>query len=97
MEACCDAFIDILSAGLDSGVAISAILIFFCLQYPKDNTIGENTIAKWWGNTVSVNTADASSAALLPVPDIGFFGYVHFVHGAYMRMADASFRRPKHW
>ena len=31
---------DILSAGLDSGVAISVILIFFALQYPKNGTIG---------------------------------------------------------
>jgi OPT family small oligopeptide transporter len=44
----------ILSAALDAGVAISVILIFFTVQYPKG---GFNI--KWWGNTVWQNTADA--------------------------------------
>ncbi|EJF60906.1 OPT oligopeptide transporter [Dichomitus squalens LYAD-421 SS1] len=64
----------ILSAGLDSGVAISVILIFFALQYPKNGTIGENSIATWWGNTVGINTADAASAPLRAVPASGTFG-----------------------
>jgi len=41
----------VLSAALDSGVAVSVVLIFFCLQYPKNGTIGLNTIQTWWGNT----------------------------------------------
>ncbi|KAI0739693.1 OPT oligopeptide transporter [Daedaleopsis nitida] len=65
----------ILSAGLDSGVAIAAILIFFMVQYPKDGKIGANTLAVWWGNTVGLNTADANSAALWSIPaDPGYFG-----------------------
>jgi hypothetical protein len=36
----------ILSAALDAGVALSMVLIFFVLQYPK----GGFTI-NWWGNT----------------------------------------------
>ncbi|OBZ72977.1 Sexual differentiation process protein isp4 [Grifola frondosa] len=48
----------ILSAALDSGVAIAVILVFFCLQYPKNGSIGLNNIQTWWGNTVSINTAD---------------------------------------
>jgi hypothetical protein len=36
---------------MDSGVAVSAVLIFFILQYPKDGTIGANTIQVWWGNS----------------------------------------------
>ncbi|TFK79308.1 OPT oligopeptide transporter [Polyporus arcularius HHB13444] len=64
----------ILSAGLDSGVAISVILIFFCLQYPNNGTIGETTLTKWWGNTVGVKTADANSVAFLPIPAKGWFG-----------------------
>ena len=55
---------DVLSAALDSGVAISAILIFFCLQYPRNNTIGADTIQTWWGNTVSFNNADGAAAPL---------------------------------
>ena len=64
----------ILSAGLDSGVAISIVVIFFTLQYPKGGTIGANTIATWWGNTVGVNTADGASAALQAVPPSCTFG-----------------------
>ena len=49
---------DILSAALDSGVAISIILIYFALFYPKNGTVGENNIMTWWGNVVFYNTAD---------------------------------------
>ncbi|KAI0087604.1 OPT oligopeptide transporter [Irpex rosettiformis] len=49
----------VLSAALDSGVAVSSIIIFFCLQYPQNGMIGATTIQTWWGNTVSGNTADA--------------------------------------
>ncbi|OSX63077.1 hypothetical protein POSPLADRAFT_1066013 [Postia placenta MAD-698-R-SB12] len=48
----------ILSAAMDSGVAVAIILIYFCLQYPQNGTIGQNTIQTWWGNTVFKNTAD---------------------------------------
>jgi hypothetical protein len=41
----------VLSAALDSGVAICAILIFFTLQYPKHGTIGHDNVQTWWGNT----------------------------------------------
>ncbi|KIJ19317.1 hypothetical protein PAXINDRAFT_174878 [Paxillus involutus ATCC 200175] len=48
----------VLSAALDSGVAVSVVLIFFCLQYPLNGTIGLNTVQTWWGNTVFLKTAD---------------------------------------
>ncbi|EMD31506.1 hypothetical protein CERSUDRAFT_119725 [Gelatoporia subvermispora B] len=54
----------VLSAALDSGLAVSAIIIFFCLQYPKNNTIGADTIQTWWGNTVSFNNADGLALPL---------------------------------
>ncbi|KAI5121403.1 hypothetical protein M0805_003175 [Coniferiporia weirii] len=57
----------VLSAALDSGVAISVILIFFCLEYPRNGTIGENTLMKWWGNTVFTKTADYDSLPLKPL------------------------------
>ncbi|KAM5532784.1 hypothetical protein V8D89_013581 [Ganoderma adspersum] len=44
----------ILSAGLDIGVSLGMVLVFFILQYPK----GGFTL-NWWGNTVWQNTADA--------------------------------------
>jgi hypothetical protein len=43
---------------LDAGYAIGMLFIFFALQYPKDGSIGLNTIQTWWGNTVYTNTAD---------------------------------------
>jgi hypothetical protein len=44
----------VLSAALDSGVAIGVVLIFFCLQYPKNGTIGSDNVQVWWGNTYVV-------------------------------------------
>ncbi|KAF5376874.1 hypothetical protein D9615_007249 [Tricholomella constricta] len=39
----------VLSAALDSGVAVCIILIFFALQFPKNGTIGATTLSSWWG------------------------------------------------
>lgn len=64
----------VLSAGLDSGVAISIIIIFFCVQYPRDGTIGASTIETWWGNTVSFNNADGRSASYKVLPSGQAFG-----------------------
>ncbi|EIW64935.1 OPT oligopeptide transporter [Trametes versicolor FP-101664 SS1] len=44
----------ILSAGLDIGVSMGMVLVFFCLQYPKGGVE-----LNWWGNTVWQNTFDA--------------------------------------
>lgn len=41
----------VLSAGLDSGVAIATVLIFLCVTYPGGKL-------EWWGNTVWKNTRD---------------------------------------
>lgn len=58
----------ILSAALDSGVAIGSIVIFFTLFMPKG---GINL--EWWGNTVWMNTADAMGLPLkMPDPINGF-------------------------
>jgi len=54
----------VLSAGLDSGLAISVIVIFFCLQYPANGTIGATTIQQWWGNKGAFNTADGNATPL---------------------------------
>ncbi|KAE9404412.1 OPT oligopeptide transporter [Gymnopus androsaceus JB14] len=43
----------VLSAALDSGLAISVIFIYFALQYPDHGLIGIHSIQAWWGNTVS--------------------------------------------
>ncbi|PAV19744.1 OPT oligopeptide transporter [Pyrrhoderma noxium] len=64
----------VLSAALDSGVAISIIIIFFCLQYPMNGEIGLNTIQSWWGNTVFTNTGDWNSVSLKTIPIGETFG-----------------------
>lgn len=64
----------VLSAALDSGVAISAVLIFFILQYPKNGEIGLNNVQVWWGNTVPFNTADAKGTPMLKLSKGEFFG-----------------------
>ncbi|KAF7290406.1 OPT oligopeptide transporter [Mycena chlorophos] len=55
----------VLSAALDSGLAVSAVLIFFILEYPRNGTIGLTTIQSWWGNTVWLNTADGRKTPLI--------------------------------
>ena len=48
----------VLSAALDSGYAISVMIIFFALQYPKNGSIGSDGLLNWWGNTVYKKTDD---------------------------------------
>ncbi|KAJ6532845.1 oligopeptide transporter [Mycena vulgaris] len=64
----------VLSAALDSGVAVSAVLIFFILQYPKNGNIGLHTIQDWWGNTVWLNTADGNKTPMISLADGEIFG-----------------------
>jgi len=46
------------------------------LQYPRHNTIGQDTVQKWWGNTVFQHTADWKNMPLKTVPDGQTFGCV---------------------
>ena len=64
----------VLSAGLDSAYAIGTIIIFFCLQYPRSGTIGENTIQTWWGNLGWTNSIDGSGTPYLELADGQTFG-----------------------
>jgi len=61
----------ILSAAMDSGVAISTIIIFFCLYFPKGGIF-----FNWWGNEVYGNTLDGQFASYLNLADYNmtFFG-----------------------
>ncbi|KIK65895.1 hypothetical protein GYMLUDRAFT_38376 [Collybiopsis luxurians FD-317 M1] len=58
----------VLSAALDSGLAMSVVIIYFTLQYPRDGTIGQSTILSWWGNTVFSRTADWQGIPVLNLP-----------------------------
>jgi OPT family oligopeptide transporter len=64
----------ILSAALDSGVALGAVLVFFTLQFPKDGTIGANNVLKWWGNVGAFNNTDGNSVPLKTVAPGMTFG-----------------------
>jgi len=64
----------ILSAGLDSGVAISIIVIFFALQFPQNGAIGLTNIQVWWGNTVPFTGADGLGTPVRPLAPGATFG-----------------------
>ncbi|KAL5530115.1 hypothetical protein ACEPAF_6372 [Sanghuangporus sanghuang] len=64
----------VLSAALDLGYAISAMFIFFVLQYPRDGTIGANSILRWWGNTVYTHTDDYNSRPHIDLAPESRFG-----------------------
>ncbi|CDR38816.1 CYFA0S02e06260g1_1 [Cyberlindnera fabianii] len=61
----------VLSAGLDAGVAFSAIIIFFAVQYHAKNI-------NWWGNTVSYGGIEGGEGqqTLLDITETvrGYFG-----------------------
>lgn len=57
----------VLSAALDSGVAIATVIIFFCITLPAGSL-------SWWGNTVYKMTADGKGTPYLSVPPDGYFG-----------------------
>ncbi|CAA7266324.1 unnamed protein product [Cyclocybe aegerita] len=65
---------DVLSAALDSGLAISILVIFFALQFPKNGTIGETSILNWWGNTVPFVGADFAGTPVRPLEPGNKFG-----------------------
>jgi hypothetical protein len=59
----------LLASGLDGGLVLALIVIFFSVQFPK----GGLTV-NWWGNTVWQHTADFNGTALKEVPSGQFFG-----------------------
>ncbi|KAJ7658962.1 OPT oligopeptide transporter protein-domain-containing protein [Mycena rosella] len=58
----------VLSAALDAGTAVGVILVFFCLQYPLNGSIGEKSVQRWWGNTVFTRTLDWKNTPLRSRP-----------------------------
>lgn len=57
----------VLSAALDSGVAIATVIIFFCITLPAGSL-------SWWGNTVYKGTADGKGTPYMGLPADGHFG-----------------------
>jgi OPT family small oligopeptide transporter len=61
-------YVYVLTAALSAGMALSAVIIFFAVQY-------ESRTLSWWGNDVIYAGIDGSgTAALLPLPSQGYFG-----------------------
>lgn len=57
----------VLDAGLITGIAFSAIIIFFAVQY-------KGVELEWWGNTVSYDNLDFKGAILKPLAAGETFG-----------------------
>ncbi|KAG5354755.1 Oligopeptide transporter 2 [Yarrowia sp. B02] len=57
----------VFSAGMDTGIALSGIIIFFAVQY-NDYELN------WWGNTVSFAGVDGQGIPPPPLPAVGYFG-----------------------
>jgi hypothetical protein len=55
----------ITSAAMDVGLALCAIVIFFCITLPG------GAMPNWWGVTVTTNTVDAGGTAVRYVPASG--------------------------
>jgi len=64
----------VLSAGLDSGVALGAVIVFFTLQFPKDGNVGASNVELWWGNLAAFNNTDGNSAVLKTLAPGEIFG-----------------------
>ncbi|GAA5863764.1 hypothetical protein JCM8547_006058 [Rhodosporidiobolus lusitaniae] len=58
----------VLSAGLDAGTVLSGILIFLCIQLPRQGTIS----LEWWGNNVFTKTLDWAGVSYKTPPEGGF-------------------------
>lgn len=58
----------VLAAALDTGLAISGLIIFLCISYPGGK------FPDWWGNTVYLNTADGNGLPWKALPESGQFG-----------------------
>ncbi|SMR63967.1 unnamed protein product [Zymoseptoria tritici ST99CH_3D1] len=61
----------VISAAFSCGIAISALIIFFALQIPKDG----NLVVNWWGNNVVNEGCEGSGGCpRLELGDSGTFG-----------------------
>jgi len=52
----------------------TALFIFFALQFPKNGTIGIDTVQSWWGNTVWYENADGNGVAYRTLAEGETFG-----------------------
>ncbi|CCH44333.1 Oligopeptide transporter [Wickerhamomyces ciferrii] len=61
-------YLYVLSCGLDVGLALGGIIIFFALSYPGISL-------NWKGNTIYNDTADGLGTPYLKMPEKGYFGF----------------------
>lgn len=60
----------VLASSFPTGIAVTAVIIFFALQIPKGGLEID-----WWGNNVVNEGCDgAGGCPLLDIPDVGYFG-----------------------
>jgi hypothetical protein len=61
----------VLASAFPTGIAFSAVVIFFALQIPKGGLSID-----WWGNTVTALGCEGESGCPLyaNLPDAGYFG-----------------------
>jgi len=61
----------VLAAALSAGVALSAVVIFFCVQYTE-------VAFEWWGTDVSFEGCEGTACRRFPpklyLPEVGYFG-----------------------
>jgi len=68
----------VLAAALDSGLAVSILVIFFTLQFPSNGNIGLNSIQSWWGNVFPFTGADGLGTPLNTLAPGETFGPSHW-------------------
>jgi hypothetical protein len=66
----------LLSTGLDAGIIIGVVVIFFALQLPRGGIE-----VNWWGNSVWKNTVDAN---LTPLKTVAPGELSHFTNTVYL-------------
>ncbi|OCF34038.1 OPT family small oligopeptide transporter [Kwoniella heveanensis BCC8398] len=61
----------VIGAAFSTGIALSALVIFFALQIPKGGTLAID----WWGNNVvNLGCEGQGGCPRLDIPEVGYFG-----------------------
>jgi hypothetical protein len=59
----------VIAAAFPAGIALAALVIFFCLQIPKGGLAIE-----WWGNDVVYQGCEGTACVRFEIPEKGYFG-----------------------
>jgi hypothetical protein len=50
------------------------VIVFYALQYPKNGTIGQSSVLKWWGDSVYTEPAEYMSVPYKTIANGEIFG-----------------------